>query len=218
MDSFNRLEEIFRKFPGIGPRQAKRFVYHLLTQTDIDIDDFANHLKNIKSQTVLCESCCRFYTIKAGVDKNLNTICNICSDQNRDNSLLMVVSKDIDLLTIEKSKAFNGLYFVLGGNIPILEDFPQDKIRQKELVKKVNLLSQSNTLKEIIIATSINPEGEHTAMYISNILRPLITTSGKNIQNIKITTLGRGLSSGSELEYSDGDTLKSALENRKVAR
>lgn len=126
----------------------------------------------------------------------------------------MIVSRDIDLQAMEKSRAYEGLYFVLGGTVPILDDAPQRRIRQTELEETVtsrsNDIAGGSPLKEIIVATSVNPEGEHTALYIGTLLKPI--AEGKNI---KITTLGRGLSTGTEIEYSDADTIKSALENRK---
>jgi recombinational DNA repair protein RecR len=149
----------------------------------------------------------------------------------------MIVVKDIDLLAIERSRAYNGLYFVLGNTVPILDEEPHKKIRQGELLYRINELvgieneastieelsaelnsissmikdsaKENSKLKEVIVATSVNTEGEHTAFYINTLLRPYVEKYG-----FKITTLGRGLSTGTELEYSDGDTLKSALENR----
>jgi recombination protein RecR len=110
---------------------------------------------------------------------------------------------------IEKSKSFNGKYFILGGTIPILEKTPERKIRLKELMNSVESKAKSGTLKEIIIATNLNPEGENTADFIQRTLREL-----SEKYNIKISKLGRGLSTGTELEYSDNETIKNALQNR----
>ena len=204
MDSLDKLTEIFKKFPGIGPRQAKRFVYHILQETDSDISDLINAIGNIKKGISVCDKCYRYFE-----NKNKQNIvpCPICSNTSRDQSTLMIVAKDIDLLAVERSRAYNGVYFVLGNTVPILEEEPHKKIRQGELLYRIEELSP--TLKEIIIATSVNTEGEHTAFYLNTLLRPY-----KEKYEFKITTLGRGLSTGTELEYSDGDTLKSALENR----
>lgn len=205
MNTIDKLTEIFKDFPGIGPRQAKRFVYFLLGQNDKYIEETSNLLKELKNDIGLCEKCFRFYI------KNSNNIkiCNICSNNFRENSLLMIVSRDVDFENIEKTKNYNGNYFILGGTIPILEKNPERKIRQKELME---ILSEriNNGLKEIIIALDYNPEGENTIEYIKNLLKPICE---KN--NIKLSTLGKGLSTGTELEYSDKDTLKSALENRR---
>lgn len=230
MDTIGKLEEIFRHFPGIGPRQAKRFVYFLLTKSNGDLAEFSKLLTELKQNISVCQKCQRFFPV--GI-KMPTALCSICSDQNRDQESLMIVSRDIDLQAVEKSRAYHGVYFVLGGTIPIFEENPENKIRQKELLTRVNELitnslsstdmnfglddssNTSNTndtkssLKEIIIATSVNPEGDNTASYLIELLRDL---AGKH--GFKISTLGRGLSTGTELEYSDSETLKSALENR----
>ena len=205
MDTLDKLTEIFKKFPGIGPRQAKRFVYHILQETEEDISELINAISNIKKGISICNKCYRYFE-----NKNKQTIvpCPICSNTSRDQGTLMIVVKDIDLLAVERSRAYNGLYFVLGNTVPILDEEPHKKIRQGELLYRIDELGSMN-LKEVIIATSVNTEGEHTAFYLNTLLK-----SYKDKYGFKITTLGRGLSTGTELEYSDGDTLKSALENR----
>jgi recombination protein RecR len=205
MDTIGKLEEIFRHFPGIGPRQAKRFVYYLLTKSSGDLNELSKLVTELKQSVSVCKKCQRFFPI--GV-KVATDICSICSDENRDRSTLMVVSRDIDFQSVEKSRAYAGLYFILGGSVPILEDEPEKKIRQRELLTRVEELGEG--LSEVIVATNINPEGEHTALHIGKALKPLAEK-----YKFKITALGRGLSTGTELEYSDSETLKSALENRK---
>jgi recombination protein RecR len=121
----------------------------------------------------------------------------------------MIVARDIDLQAIEKSRAYNGTYFILGGTVPILDPNPETKIRQDELLKNI----KGKELGEIIIATSINPESEYTATYLTGVLKKEYESSGTKMP--RITTLGRGLSTGTELEYSDTETLRSALENRR---
>ena len=121
----------------------------------------------------------------------------------------MIISNDVDLENIEKTKFYNGYYFVLGGNIPILEKNPEKRIRQKDLITSIEKRIKTG-LSEIIMALNYNPEGENTLSYLSQILKP-ITLKNK----IKISSLGRGLSSGTELEYSDSDTIKNALQNRQ---
>lgn len=208
MDSIDQLTEYFRKFPGIGPRQAKRFVYYLLTQSDATIDGLISRIRDLKGHISICISCFRYFTeVKAVPD----SICNICSKTDRDRSLLMIVSRDVDLQALEKSRAYKGLYFVLGGSVPILEDHPETRIRQKELL---NILNKRPEIKEIILATSINPEGEHTALYLTSLLKAELKEASRDTA-VTITTLGRGLSTGTEIEYSDADTIKSAFENRK---
>ena len=117
----------------------------------------------------------------------------------------MIVSRDVDFENIEKSHFYNGLYFVLGGVVPILEKAPENRIRQNELLKLV----ETKQPAEIILAMSLNPDGENTESYLRTILAPLAQA-----HNVKISTLGRGLSTGTELEYSDTETIKNALQNR----
>ena len=199
MDSLNKLSEYFREFPGIGPRQARRFVYFLLTRSSSHLEDMAKLILDIKKSIRICSSCFRFYP------DGKSSTCLICSDPNRDASQLMIVSRDVDFESIEKSHVYNGLYFILGGAIPILEKEPEKKVRLKELKDKI----KSNTPKEIILSLNITAEGENTAEFI----RQFITSNFPD-SSIKISILGRGLSTGSELEYVDAETIKSALENR----
>jgi len=189
---FEKLIEIFLKFPGIGPRQAKRFAYFLAGQDAKFLKDFADNILEIKKDIKQCNSCFRFY---AGPQ------CEICSNINRDKNLLMVVEKDVDLENIEKAGIYNGKYFVLGG-VMSLTNNNLDKLKIKELFNKI----KKEQPKEIILAVSATTEGENTSLYIEKILEPLKT---------KITRLGRGLSTGTELEYSDSQTISNALKNRK---
>ncbi len=203
MDALNKLTEYFREFPGIGPRQARRFAYFLLTKSPSFADELARLVVEIKKSMRVCDSCFRFYAGKSG------TVCNICSNTERNHSELMIVARDVDLETIEKSGTYNGMYFVLGGTVPILEKSPETRVRSRELLKRVDGKTDKNHLKEIILSLSATPEGEHTEEIIRALLKPI---AEKN--SIKITVLGRGLSTGAELEYSDADTIKNALKNR----
>ena len=204
MDTIDKLTEIFKHFPGIGPRQAKRFVYFLLTRNKSYINDFTSLVQELQKEIQMCQECYRYFT----KGKQTGLICDICAGKNRDLDSLMIVARDIDLENIEKSHSFNGKYFVLGGTVPILDKNPESKIRLRELVTAIDSKSQ-NDLKEIILGFSINPESEYTADYVIRELTPLITKF-----NLKISHLGRGLSTGTELEYSDADTIKNALKNR----
>jgi recombination protein RecR len=215
MDASEKLEEIFRQFPGIGPRQAKRFVYHLLTKNQSELLDFSNHLLELKGSIAVCPSCFRFFPLRQA-KPDPTTLCSICKDPNRDHSKLMVVARDIDLQAIEKSRAYDGKYFVLGGTVPILDSNPELRIRQKELIHTISGNQPQALIAEIILATSVNPEGEYTATYLTSLIRKQFESPDNNFGDTpKITTLGRGLSTGTELEYSDADTLRSALENRR---
>ncbi|MFH1956076.1 MAG: toprim domain-containing protein, partial [Patescibacteria group bacterium] len=197
----DKLIESFLKFPGIGPRQAKRFAYFLAGQDAGFLKNLSELILEIKKEIKQCGSCFRFFESTTVVDS-----CQICSNSTRDKNLLMIVEKDVDLENIEKAGIYNGRYFVLGGVLSLLNNHA-GKLRFKELFEKVKILQQNSVQEEnsqeIILALSATPEGENTALYIEKILEPL---------KIKITCLGRGLSTGTELEYSDKETIKSALE------
>lgn len=208
MDSISKLTEYFREFPGIGPRQAKRFVYFLLTRNHRFIEELTQTLLELQKQIAQCQDCKRYFPL----GKIERSLCTICSDKNRDQTLLMIVEKDVDLETVEKSKVYNGLYFILGGSLPILEKVPQDKIRANELLLLVErkLAQGTPKLKEIILAIGATTEGENTLDYLNALLGPTAL-----MNDIKISMLGRGLATGTELEYSDTDTIKNALKNRQ---
>ena len=198
---FDRLIEHFLHFPGIGPRQAKRFVYFLARGDKKFIEDFSRDVLEITKGFKECDSCHGFFEFKSSE----LTTCSTCSSLNRDNSKLMIVEKDVDFENIEKTGVYDGKYFILGGTLPVSNDKKHD-LKFRELFEKV----KKDIPKEIIIATSATVEGENTARYIKKILEPIT----KKIP-LKITKLGRGLSTSTELEYVDSDTISNALKNRK---
>jgi len=202
MDNTDKLIELFKEFPGIGPRQAKRFVYFLLNRNPSYANNLAKLVTEVRATVHSCDTCFRFFP-----NGNSST-CTICSDENRDKTSLMLVSHDVDFENIERTKFYNGYYFIIGGSIPILEKDPEKRIRQKELLNTIEKRIGEG-LSEIIIALNYNPEGENTLSYLKEILTRLNLVS-----KVKISTLGRGLSTGTELEYSDSDTIKNALRNR----
>lgn len=204
MNSIDKLIKIFSEFPGIGPKQARRFVYFLITRHEGYIDELKREITNLRANIESCIECRRYFT-KSGNDKKL---CNICADSTRDNTSLMIVSRDVDLENIEKSHFFNGKYFVLGGTVPILDKNPEQRIRLKDLLILLNRMSE-NGLKEVILGLDANSEGEYT----TDIVKGAISSITEKY-SIKISELGRGLSTGSELEYSDPETIKNALKNR----
>lgn len=208
MSSIEKLTESFSRFPGIGPRQAKRFVYFLLAQNPEFAANLSNSLAELRNNILQCGSCFRFFQ----KDASGENLCPTCKDPNRDASLILVVEKDVDLENIQKMHAWNGSYFVLGGSLPILEKDPTKKIRSKELFYAVQERAKTGFLREIVLAMSANVEGENTLAYLSKILAPLAEK-----YSLEVSTLGRGLSTGTELEYSDADTFKYALENRRTA-
>ncbi len=205
MNSIEKLTQIFAQFPGIGPRQAKRFVYFLLTRNQGLLEEFVRELGNLKKDIVMCNDCKRFFDTGNRAESATN-LCNICIDNKRDKETLMVVQRDVDLDVVEKNSNFSGYYFVLGGSVPILDKEPEKKIRINELVYHIK---NKKEIKEIIIATNWNPEGENTFDFVKRYLENTIEN-----KNIKISSLGKGLSMGTELEYTDSETMKNALRNR----
>ncbi|MCX6712600.1 MAG: toprim domain-containing protein [Candidatus Vogelbacteria bacterium] len=203
-DIISKLTEIFVRFPGIGPKQARRFVYFLLAQPQGSLQNFAKLIAELKTDIVQCERCTRFFIL--GVKRF--PLCDLCADPNRDNSLLMIVEKDIDLNNIRKLGVYNGQYAVLGGLVPILEKNLEGRIRQTALVKNIEHRLAEHSLKEIIVALSVTREGDNTVDYLKVLLQPYET------KGVKISIFGRGLSSGTEIEYTDSDTIKNALLNR----
>ena len=202
MSSIDNLAQLFMKFPGIGTRQAKRFVYFLLAQDPYFVESLAREIAELKKSIAQCESCFRFYP-RTGV----TNLCSTCAE-DADNTTLLVIEKDTDFDSVKRSGSYTGRYFVLGGTIPVLERDPSLKIRIRELLARIER-GAVDGLSEIILALSANPEGDFTREYVAKTLAPLAEKF-----SISITTLGRGLSTGTELEYSDSDTLKHALKNR----
>ena len=206
MDSINKLVELFSEFPGIGPRQARRFVYYLLRHNNGFLNDLSKNISELKKSIATCSVCFQFFQKNA----RQQNICAICADSHRNLGELMIVSHDVDLEHIEKSGLYKGLYFVLGGVVPILAPNPEERIRINELVNLTTNRAEKAELKEIIIAMNITPEGENTEQYLTKTLSPIAAKHG-----IKISHLGRGISTGTEIEYSDKETLINALQNRK---
>jgi recombination protein RecR len=202
MDKIEHLTEIFKEFPGIGERQAKRFVYFLMSRNNIYTENLAKNILDLKKQITQCSECYKFF-----LQNEKSILCEICNDPRVDDSMLMILEKDSDLESIKKSKNYNGKYFLLGGLVPIVEKNTYQRIRFNELLKKIE---REKNLKEIILAFSLSPQGDHTDFYLKRELQQIC-----NNLNIKISSLGRGLSTGTELEYSDNETIKNALKNRQ---
>lgn len=188
------------RLPGIGPRQARRFVYALVDEDPKVLDEFKELLARLKNNISRCSECFRIF-------EGQGAICTICQNSSRDTSKLLILEKDADLENLEKSQIYDGKYHVLGGLISPLKPELQEKLRLKELYDR----AQKNPgIKEIILGLSATTEGDMTVRYIEKILEPL-----QKKRSLKISRLARGLATGTELEYSDRDTLKHALENRK---
>lgn len=189
-----KVIELFSKFPTVGPRTAARFVFYLIKLPQEKFDELLNSLKDLRQSIKICSSCFNPF------EDSEESLCPICRDNSRNKGLFCIVEKETDLISIEKTKKYQGLYFVLGGTIGLKKD--KKNIRIEELKEKI----KNNGFKEIILATNPTTEGEATAFYIERELKSF---------GIKITRLGRGLPVGGELEYADQDTLSSALEGRK---
>lgn len=206
-ESIQKLMELFGKFPGIGPRQAARFAFFLFRENHAFIDDLRAALKEVQDRVALCEECFRTMETEAGVAR----LCSFCRDARRDRSLIAVIEKESDMLNMERTGAYHGLYHVLSGVISPLDSDSPKKIRLRELHERAAKMLEDGNPCEVILATNSTTEGDTTALYIERILSPL----KDKYPSFKISRLGRGLSLGSELEYIDEITIKNALTNRK---
>lgn len=199
MNDAEKLATLFGKFPGIGPRQARRFVYFLLKSGGAYRSDLEHAIQDLAKNIHECTKCQRYYS---GDDPET---CGLCSNTSRNNEQLLIVEKDADLDQLEKSGAYSGRYFVLGARVKLTDS--NGTIQNK--AKLIKLIKESENLNEIILALPTTTEGGHTAQAVQSTIRDITDE-----RTIKITMLGRGLSTGAELEYSDGETLKSAFESR----
>lgn len=196
MNHIDELTELFRQFPGIGPRQAKRFVFFLLRKNKSYTEKLIAEIRDLKSLTKHCPQCNRFFSSET-------QLCDICRDDKRLTSLLMIVAKDTDLETIEKTHTYDGLYFVLGTTLAVSERDIEKHIDIHTLIALIN----TKKPEEVILSLPVNPEGDHTA----NLVKQLVQ---KHKPDVQISMLGRGISTGVEIEYVDTETIKNALKNR----
>ena len=204
MTNLEKLIRHFEQFPGIGGRQARRFAFHILTLDPKDVDEISFLITSMQDSVAECSSCRRFFSKNGDKDEQ----CSICTDGNRDQKTLMVIERDSDVQAIERSGTYDGLYFVLGGTVSLLNSDETKKIRGGALKALVELRAKEE-LNEIIYGFSVNPDGENTTRYVESILKEILEK-----HSIKTSQLGRGLSTGSELEYADPETIKNALRNR----
>lgn len=191
--SLEKLIEEFRKMPGIGPKSAQRLALYFLRLQDYEKDNLIQALKELKEKITYCSIC---FNISE------TNLCAICSDKRRDNSTICVVEQPQDVIAFEKTKVFKGVYHILQGVISPLDGINPEDLRIKELLERIKM----NEVKEIIIATNPNAEGEATAMYLTKLIKPL---------SIRITRISYGLPVGSDIDYADEVTLSKALEGRK---
>jgi recombination protein RecR len=203
-----QLTKLFRAFPGIGSRQARRFVYFLLQQDDAYVRELMQLITQSRKHMHLCQESFQFF-----YDDNPSEVFSpLVRNPSRSKETLMIVLKDMDLESIEKSNVYQGQYFVLGGLAPMIATQGHGTMRSQELLNIIRKRAEGaqSPLREIILALPLTTEGEHTRQTVQNLIEPLAQK-----YSIKISTLGRGLSTGTELEYIDHDTLASALEGRK---
>lgn len=192
-----KLVEQFASLPGIGRKTAGRLAFHILTLSKEQAQEFSDAIMGAHEKIKPCEVC-KNYTEK--------TICDICSDEKRDKSIICVVEDAKDILAFERTREYNGVYHILGGLISPMDGIGPDHIYIKELLKRVTTPnSDKEKVAEVIMSTNPTVEGEATAMYISRLLKPF---------GVKTTRLSFGIPMGSDLEYADELTLFKALENR----
>jgi recombination protein RecR len=194
------------RFPGIGPKQAKRFVYFLLREHSSYKEQLIATLEQLKFTGKQCELCFRFYGDKREQE---HSICDICSNTGREQHTVMIVEKELDLDAVEKTGSYNGRYFILGGLVPPLTEKPSEIIRIRELTSYIHKGIQNGTLSEIIFALPVTDYGDTTVEYVEKTIKQIV-----GIEKVTLTHLARGMSSGLELEYVDRSTFKSALERR----
>lgn len=191
--ALERLTEEFGKLPGVGSKTAQRLAFHVLSLPDEDAAGFAEAILEAKRSVKTCPVCQNLTDQK---------LCPLCADDRRDHSLVCVVAEPRDVIAMERAREYNGVYHVLHGVISPLNHMGPDDIRVRELLARV----AEGSVREVIMATNPDTEGEATAMYISRLLRPM---------EIKVTRLAYGIPVGSQLEYADEVTLLRALEGRR---
>jgi recombination protein RecR len=188
-----RLIDEFHKLPGIGPKSAQRLAYYLLRMPTVDAQALAAAILEVKERVTLCSICMNVTEVDP---------CRVCSDDRRDRATICVVEEPLDILALERSHAYQGLYHVLHGAISPMDGIGPEDLKMTELLQRL----RSDEVREIILATNPNLEGEATAMYLTRLLKPL---------GVKVTRLARGLPVGGDLEYADDVTLARALEGRQ---
>lgn len=200
--SLSRVIESFERLPGVGPKTAQRLAFYLLHVPQGDLESFAQSLKDLKSHTVLCSIC-----------KNVTEQdpCVVCSQPSRDQRLICVVEQPTDVLSVEKTGKFKGVYHVLHGSIDPLNNIGPDEIYLSDLLRRLEKLSGEADI-EVILATNPNMEGEATSMYIQKQIQQ-VTGNSKQL-TVKVTRLAHGLPVGADIEYADEVTLSRALEGR----
>jgi recombination protein RecR len=192
--TFQKLIEHFTNLPSVGPKMAERLVLHLFKQDKSQVEAFANDLEELVNNLNFCRDC---HHIAEEGGK-----CVICSAKNRDRKTICVAEDPLDIISIEKTNAYKGLYYVLGGSLSVMSEEEIKKLNFAHLIERV----KEESVEEVIIATNPTTDGDTTALYLVRLLKDL---------NVKITRLGRGMPTGGDIEYADEVTISSALEGRK---
>ena len=192
-DAVSRLIQELNKLPGVGPKSAQRLTFHLLRAPEEETRLLADAILSVKQQTKLCSVCLNVTDADP---------CHICSSGQRDHTKICIVEQPQDILALEHTHVYNGLYHVLHGAISPTEGVGADDVRIRELMARL----EDGSITEIILATNTNLEGEQTALYLNKLITPL---------GIRVTRLARGLPFGTELEYADDVTLTRAIEGRQ---
>ncbi|MBU0598072.1 recombination mediator RecR [Patescibacteria group bacterium] len=195
-ETINKLLNTLSHLPGLGPKSAERIVFHFLKQDDKFTREFVKNLTDLKKEIKTCSQCFNI---------TVNDPCFICQDTKRDCHIICVIAEPQDVLIIEKTGEYKGLFHILGGVLNPVEGITPDKLKIKELISRIK--TSPTPIKEIIIATNPDLEGESTAMYLTRHLKPL---------NIKISRLAKGLPMGSTIEYADEVTVSNALKGRQT--
>lgn len=193
--AIQRLQEAFQRLPGVGPKTAQRLTFYLLHVPQAYLDEFAGSVATLRDNTKTCSLC-------ANIDET--DPCSICSNPQRNQESICIVEQPLDVLALEKTHSYNGLYHVLGGVINPLDNIGPEQLHMFDLLPRL----KNAKISEIILATNPTMEGEATAMFIKRMLE-------KNNININVSRIGRGLPTGADLQYADDLTLKRALEGRR---
>ncbi len=193
--SVQNLIDEFSRLPGVGPKSAARLTFYLLTKPSRDIENLGNSVLNLSKNLRLCSIC---FNISE------NDICSICTDEKRNHRIVAVVEEPLDVIALEKSAIFDGIYHVLGGAISPINGIGPDELRIRQLLDRF----ATHEIDELILATNPNLEGEATASYIKEKIHA-------QYPDVKITRLARGLPIGGDLEYADEVTLRRSLEGRR---
>lgn len=191
--SVTRLIEEFHRLPGIGPKTAQRLTFYLLRTSKTQVEQLSDAIRELREKITTCSLCQNIAETNP---------CSVCRDESRDQTMICVVEEPLDLVAIERTREYKGLYHVLHGAISPVEGIGPEDLRIKELLERL----RDGRVQEVLLATNPNLEGEATAMYLERLIKPL---------GIRMTRLARGLPVGGDLEYADEVTLTRALEGRR---